>query len=186
MISDKDPYGMERFYEFIKHHLTKPLISKKIRRLKHYVVVNNKPVQELKEKLKQHENAFKMGGESARDVSKIFQAENMNELANRLSGKKRSMDANGGGDQPKRAKLEATENKSGVKPYKEACKTPILKSPKLKKVDMKAVKEQMRRKMEEKIKLDPEEEKYVEEECQWRCEQYSAVVKRLKRYFLRK
>ena len=182
MISDKDPYGMERFYEFIKHHLTKPLISKKIRRLKHYVVVNNKPVQELKEKLKQHENAFKMGGESARDVSKIFQAENMNELANRLSGKKRSMDANGGGDQPKRAKLEATENKSGVKPYKEACK----KSPKLKKVDMKAVKEQMRRKMEEKIKLDPEEEKYVEEECQWRCEQYSAVVKRLKRYFLRK
>ena len=39
MISDKDPRGMDRFYDFIRHALTKPLISKKIRLVEDFVVL---------------------------------------------------------------------------------------------------------------------------------------------------
>ena len=183
---------MHKFFNKSNNYLT--------RRLKNYVVISNKPVKDLQEQLKQAKNDLKFG---QTDMSQVFQAENIGSL----NGKKRSLDANGSGDQPKRIKLQETMENGG-KPenggkvpatYKEACKTSpkkrvsletVQKSPPkkvaLKKVCAREMKEEMRRKMESRVRLDAEEEKWVEEETNWRCEQYGAVVRRLKKYFLKK
>ena len=163
-------------------------------------------MKELQEQLKQAKDNFKFG---ETDMTQIFQAENV------LNGnKKRSLDTGGSGDQPKRIKLQEKMENGGkhenggkfqsdgkvIPTHKDACKTSpkkkrisletVKKSPPkkvtLKKVNVKEMKEEMRRKMESRVRLDEEEEKWVEAEANWRCEQYGAVVRRLKKYFLKK